>query len=84
MRTYTCPYKGDILGNIRQTHIKNVAIELVKKYPDQFTTDFQANKQKVAQLTTGGTILLRNRIAGYATRYVVSRTKPKTSPPMSE
>jgi small subunit ribosomal protein S17e len=72
------------LGNIRQTHIKNVAIELVKKYPDQFTTDFQNNKIKVSQLTSGSTILLRNRIAGYATRYVVSHNKPKTSPPISE
>jgi small subunit ribosomal protein S17e len=72
------------LGNIRQTHIKNVAIELVKRYPDQFTTDFQNNKIKVSQLTSGSTILLRNRIAGYATRYVVSHNKSKPSPPISE
>lgn len=76
--------QGDILGNIRQTHIKNVAIELVKKYPDQFTGDFQNNKLKVTELTTMSSKLLRNRIAGYATRYVVSHAAPKSPPPISE
>jgi len=73
-----------ILGNIRQTHIKNVAIELVKKYPDQFTGDFQSNKEKVDQLATVSSKLLRNRIAGYVTRYVISRSKAKPTRPISE
>jgi small subunit ribosomal protein S17e len=72
------------LGNIRQTHIKNVAIELVKKYPDQFTGDFQNNKEKVDQLATVSSKLLRNRIAGYVTRYVISRSKTKPTRPISE
>lgn len=72
------------LGNIRQTHIKNVAIELVKKYPDHFTGDFQGNKEKVDQLVIVSSKLLRNRIAGYITRYVVSRSKNKPTRPISE
>lgn len=68
--------KGDILGNIRQTYIKKVAIELTKRYPNQFKyDDFQHNKLKVAELTDVSSILLRNRIAGYVTRYLVSRHK---------
>ena len=72
------------LGNIRQTHIKSVAIDLVKKYPEQFSGDFQNNKEKVDLLVIVSSNLLRNRIAGYITRYVVSRSKSKPSRPISE
>ncbi|MCU0851211.1 MAG: 30S ribosomal protein S17e [Candidatus Thermoplasmatota archaeon] len=72
------------MGNIRQTHIKNVAIDLVKKYPEQFTGDFQSNKEKVDALVIVSSKLLRNRIAGYITRYVISRSKSKPSRPISE
>jgi small subunit ribosomal protein S17e len=72
------------LGNIRQTHIKSTAIDLVKKYPELFTGDFQNNKEKVDLLVNVSTKLLRNRIAGYITRYVVSRSKSKPSRPISE
>ena len=68
--------KGDILGNIRQTYIKNIAVELTKKYPDQFKRDdFENNKLKVAELTDVSSILLRNRIAGYITRHLASKQK---------
>lgn len=72
------------LGNIRQTHIKSVAIDLVKKFPDKFTGDFQSNKENVDLLITVSSNLLRNRIAGYITRYVVSRSKSKPGRPISE
>jgi small subunit ribosomal protein S17e len=57
------------MGNIRQNYIKRVAIELVKKYNDQFTNDFDHNKKVVAQLTDVKTTVFRNRIAGYVTTY---------------
>jgi len=57
------------LGNIRPTYIKRVATELVRKYPEQFTNDFEHNKQKVAELTDVRSNMMRNRIAGYVTRY---------------
>lgn len=64
------------LGNIRQTYIKNVAIELADKYPDQFKSDdFQYNKQKVDELSDVTSKLLRNRIAGYITRYLANQKK---------
>lgn len=57
------------MGNIRQTNIKNTAIELLEKYPEQFVVgDFQHNKLKVGELTDVTSKLLRNRIAGYITR----------------
>ena len=78
-------FKGDNLGNIRQTFIKNIAIDLAKKYPKQFKhDDFQHNKLKVAELCDVSSKLLRNRIAGYVTRYLASQHKGVTSPPISE
>lgn len=72
------------MGNIRQTAIKNIAIELVTQYPNQFSGDFQANKEKVSELADIGSKLMRNRVAGYVTRYVVSRSKSKPGRPISE
>lgn len=57
------------MGNIRPTYIKRVAIELVQKYPEQFTGDYQHNKMMVAKLTDVRYISMRNKIAGYVTRY---------------
>ncbi|MCA1819564.1 MAG: 30S ribosomal protein S17e [Halobacteriales archaeon] len=54
---------------MRQTYIKRVAIDLVKKYNDQFSTDFEHNKKVVGQLTDVKTTVFRNRIAGYVTTY---------------
>ena len=57
------------LGNIRPTYIKRVAIELLKKYPEEFTADYEHNKKKVSELTDVAYPRMRNRIAGYVTRY---------------
>lgn len=57
------------MGNIRPTYIKRVAIELVRRFPDEFNEDFEHNKLKVNQMTDVSTITMRNRIAGYVTRY---------------
>ena len=57
------------MGNIRPTYIKRVAVELVRKFPGEFTDDFEHNKQKVAELTDVKSLKMRNRIAGYVTRY---------------
>ena len=57
------------MGNVRQNFIKRVAIELVTKYNDQFSEDFEHNKKIVGQLTDVSTTVFRNRIAGYVTTY---------------
>jgi len=65
-----------VLGNIRQVNIKNIAIALLDKYPNEFIIgDFQHNKIKVAELTDVKSKLLRNRIAGYVTRLLSPRKK---------
>ncbi|OLD90969.1 30S ribosomal protein S17e, partial [Euryarchaeota archaeon 13_1_20CM_4_64_14] len=40
-----------------------------KLYPNEFTDDFDHNKAKVSELSDVRSILMRNRIAGYITRY---------------
>lgn len=66
------------MGNIRQTFIKNIALELLEKYPKEFIVgDFQHNKIKVAELTDVKSKLLRNRIAGYITRHLSANKKNK-------
>lgn len=67
------------MGNIRQISIKNIAFDLLEKYPNQFIQgDFENNKKKVAELTDVKSKLIRNRIAGYVTR-ILSYNKRKRS-----
>jgi small subunit ribosomal protein S17e len=61
--------RSESLGNIRPTYIKRVAIELVKLYPNEFTADYEHNKKMVSELTDVRSVLMRNRIAGYISRY---------------
>jgi len=65
------------MGNIRPTYIKSLADELLRAYPDDFTTDFEANKPKVAELTNIEGKALRNRVAGYVTRVLKIAAKKK-------
>jgi small subunit ribosomal protein S17e len=57
------------MGNIRPTYIKRVAIELVERFPERFTEDFDHNKKAVSELADFQGKALRNRVAGYVTRY---------------
>ena len=58
------------MGRIRPTYIKRVSIELLNKYPQAFNRDFENNKQMVNTLTDVYSVKMRNRIAGYITRYM--------------
>lgn len=57
------------MGNIRPTYIKRVAIELVNRYNDKFSDDYEHNKKIVDELTDVQGTTYRNRIAGYVTTY---------------
>jgi len=58
------------LGKVRPERVKRVARELVKRYPDQFSTDFEGNKKFLGSVAKIYSSKLRNRIAGYITRLV--------------
>jgi small subunit ribosomal protein S17e len=55
------------LGKVRTEHIKRLARELARRFPNKFSGDFESNKQAVKKLTQGATPKVRNQIAGYVT-----------------
>ena len=58
------------MGRVKPAYIKRIAIELLKKYPNLFTGNFDENKKLVSMLTNIQSKRVRNRVAGYITRRV--------------
>ena len=56
------------MGKVRTEQVKMIARELLNRYPDKFSTDFENNKQFVTELTNISSTKLRNRVAGYTAR----------------
>ncbi|MFP4188188.1 MAG: 30S ribosomal protein S17e [Halobacteriales archaeon] len=54
---------------IKPAYIKKIGRELLERYPDVFTKDYEANKNAVTELTNVESKTVRNRIAGYVTRH---------------
>ena len=63
------------MGNVRTEQIKRTAKELIKRYHDKFSGDFENNKHLVNSLVQGGTPKVKNQIAGYITRSLASEAK---------
>ena len=55
------------MGKVKTEQIKRLAKELMNRFPDKFTNNFDDNKRMVDQLTQGATTRVRNQIAGYIT-----------------
>jgi len=55
-------------GKVRTDLEKKIARELVERFPDKFTTDFENNKKLVESLTNISSKKLRNKVAGYITQ----------------
>ncbi len=58
------------MGTVKPAYIKNIAMELLRRYPEIWTGDFDANKKLVQELTNIKSKRVRNRVAGYITRKV--------------
>ena len=58
------------MGTVKPAYIKIIAMELLKKYGEEFTSDFNENKKLVSQYTNITSKRVRNRVAGYITRRV--------------
>jgi small subunit ribosomal protein S17e len=56
------------LGKVRTEQVKRIARELLERYEDKFTTDFETNKRLVDSLTNISSKKLRNKVAGYTAR----------------
>ena len=64
------------LGNVRPEKVKRIARELIRKFPDKFTADFEENKKILSSIALIPSTRLRNSIAGYITR-LVSISQPQ-------
>jgi len=53
---------------IKPSYIKNLGTELLKKQRENFSKDFEANKQQLGISAIIGSKRVRNRVAGYITR----------------
>ncbi|RLI70713.1 30S ribosomal protein S17e [Archaeoglobales archaeon] len=58
------------MGTVKPAYIKIIAMDLLKKYGEEFTNDFDENKKLVSQYTNITSKRVRNRVAGYITRRV--------------
>ena len=63
------------MGNVRTEQIKRTAKELIKRFPDKFSKDFENNKHLVNSLVQGGTPKVLNQIAGYITRFMAAEQR---------
>ena len=61
------------MGRIKTLLVKRIAKKLVKIYPQQFTSEFNKNKEFVEKYTNVASTKLRNLIAGYTARLVKQR-----------
>ena len=63
------------MGKVRTVLIKKVSKELINKYPDVFTTDFETNKRLLDKYIEFDSKHLRNRISGYIVNLLKIREK---------
>jgi len=61
------------LGNVRTDQVKRTARELVRRFPDKFSDNFEENKLLVGKLVQGPSRKVRNQIAGYIARYLAGQ-----------
>ncbi|TKJ24088.1 MAG: 30S ribosomal protein S17e [Promethearchaeota archaeon Loki_b31] len=63
------------MGKVRTILIKKVSKELINKYPDVFTTDFEKNKELLDKYLEVDSKHLRNRISGYIVNLMKIRSR---------
>ena len=55
---------------IKPSYIKTTGIELINRFGDKMTNNFDENKQVVTEVTSVSSKRVRNRIAGFITRKI--------------
>lgn len=60
-----------LCGKVRTETIKRLATQIYEKFPTEFTTDFEQNKNTLKRITNYTSKRFRNKIAGYITRLIV-------------
>ncbi len=63
------------MGKVRISIVKRTARKLLELYPNEVSTDFEANKELVKKYVYVKSKKLRNQIAGYLTHLVKIQKK---------
>ena len=58
------------MGRIKTLLVKRIANKLIKEHPEEFTPEFDKNKELVERYTTVTSTKIRNTIAGYTARLI--------------
>ncbi|MHA1299268.1 MAG: 30S ribosomal protein S17e [Candidatus Helarchaeota archaeon] len=58
-------------GKVRTETIKRLATQIFERFPNEFNTDFEHNKNVLKRVTLYTSKRFRNKIAGYITRLIV-------------
>ena len=61
------------MGRIRNHDIKQISFEILERYSDKVTNEFEANKKVLDEINIAGSKKVRNKIAGYVTRIAKRR-----------
>ncbi|MCX8152803.1 MAG: 30S ribosomal protein S17e [Candidatus Bathyarchaeota archaeon] len=72
------------MGKVKTEHIKRLAKELIDRFPDKFSTNFEDNKRVVEAITRGATTRVRNQIAGYITHAMTLKRSGASTEPKEE
>lgn len=63
------------MGRIKNTGIKTLGTDIIKKNPDAFSTEFAKNKEALKKVTSINSKKIRNVLAGYVTSEMKKRKK---------
>lgn len=58
------------MGSVRTTLIKRISRQLLEKYPEVFTEDFEKNKKVVGEVLKINSKEVKNQVAGYITSII--------------
>ena len=67
------------MGKVKTEQVKRLAKELIERFPERFSNNFDENKQAVSDLTQGSTTRMRNQIAGYITSSCAPEEETETT-----
>ncbi|MFA4861140.1 30S ribosomal protein S17e [Methanoregula sp.] len=60
---------------IKPSYIKSLGTELVNKQRENFSNNFEENKQQLGKSAIIGSKRVRNRVAGYITRKINTKRR---------
>ncbi|MCD6381679.1 MAG: 30S ribosomal protein S17e [Candidatus Aenigmarchaeota archaeon] len=62
------------MGRIKTKEIKRMARQLVEKYTERFSDDFEKNKSVLSELEIFESKKMRNKVAGHIVRLAKNRS----------